>query len=284
MVVAFLSWLLKHVFYYYVFKAVFARLQPAYVLNDSSPPAKHRRFQEVPGRVVAFLHALYTVMYGYGYLLGLCDVEQLMDCRAVSTSYLFFDMLQSFRLWRRKSSSSTSAAADAAAHPYGVAFHHITTLLFIHGWLCGSSTEVSAMLLYFRSELPVIFLNATWLFIYVRRSNTRACAICSNLTVVTYCLCRMVLFPLVFVFKLSAGIAWLNPLSLVVILLLALVYLLNVLWFAKLVRKNVPYLPRYVGGIPTQTLLPQYTCGDIYNSRPPREHVGSRLPTAEDLV
>lgn len=261
-------WIATHVFYYKVFEWLYARFRPAFVPDCEI----QRRVLEVPVRVVALLHAVYTVMYGYGFLLGLTDLDQLVDCRATSSAYLVFDMLKSYQMWqvnkRTKARSSyahvhirvddTEATETGGigvigeseetedkrdvAHPAAVAFHHVTTLAFIHGLLCGQETVITAILLFFCSELPVIFLNLTWLFFHVGRSNTRACAICSNLTVATYCVARLFLFAVVFAFKLLPAMSWLSPWTLLVIALLVFVYALNVVWFAILVKKNLRYL------------------------------------------
>lgn len=247
----------KLALYYHLFLWIHLRVQPANV--DPTAPSDRKKFRDLPLHVVSLFHAIITTLNGYAYLGGVLDLDQLLECRMFSTAYLFFDMAQSFASWHRDAISNRTGL-HGVAHPYGVVFHHVMTVLLMYGWLFDGS--VAGACTFFVSETPVIFLNATWLYVYMDRIHSRECAVCSNLTVITYFLCRIVLFPLVFLFIIlpNLGFSLFNPVGILILLLLALVYLFNVVWFAKLVQKNIPFMPSWITSLPVFTLIPQYTC------------------------
>ena len=159
------------------------------------------------------------------------------------------------------SSLATDRAArrrhqNALAHPYVVFFHHAVTFAWTHGWLLAADS--TATVIYFLSELPVVFLNVSWLMLYHDQTNTRACAMTSGIAVTTYFTNRIALFGLTFVTLILPQIHFFNPLCWIQVALLGLVYLFNVAWWIRLVRKNMVILPVVLEHILALTALPQY--------------------------
>ncbi len=259
------SWFFKLILWVWVCGFLTKRLQPAFVPANL---ADRRAMIELPSRIVALTHALLVSLCGVGYCLGWVNLPVLHECRLVSTAYFLHDTLQSFADFRRQErirsaaalsvpqnsnhNNSTSPPAEEQEQkkrnkkpdPRSVLFHHVVTLLFIHAVLFGNEgrggkedTE-APLLAFYISEVPIITLNLTWLYIYHGRQDSRDCAIFSAVTVLSYLLLRLVAYLLIFFFVLLPRMSLLNPFSYLMMILLAFVYSMNVVWFLSLVRKT----------------------------------------------
>ena len=220
------------VVYYHIFVWVHTRMQPAYLPVEES---RLERSHEVPVKMISMIHAFLTSCYGLLYFFDIITLGQLYDGRALSTAFLMFDFVQAVTFWKRDGDESS------LAHPYGVAFHHLVTFFFIYGIMFESS--IAGLLAFFLSEIPVVFLNVTWLYFYMGESGSRECAIFSILTIVTYFIFRVILFPLIFFCVLLPKMSLFNPLSPILIILLVLIYVLNCFWFTKLLTKTAKLVP-----------------------------------------
>jgi hypothetical protein len=232
MILHFCWCLLQIVFYYLILVSVFNNMKPAFLQKEQ---CKAERSCEVPVKMVSFLHAIVTSCYGLAYSLGCIAMPELDRACLISTAFLLFDAVQSITFYQRDGDDSV------LAHPYGVLFHHVVTVMFIHGILFNFS--IAGRLAFFLSEIPVCFLNLTWLYFYLGQSESRECAIASIITIITYFIFRIVGFPLFFLFVLLPEMNFLNPLSYITLPLMVFIYLLNCLWFFKLLHKTMKLLP-----------------------------------------
>ena len=237
--------------YYSVFVYLNERLKPAYLQKEQS---KVEKSAEVPQKMLGFLHALITAAHGIFYAAGWIDFPQLHSARLISTAFLVFDFVLSVMNYE------TDGEEALTAHPIGTGIHHFITLIFIYGSLFASS--LAGCLAFFWSEVPVCFLNATWYYFYIGQSNSRVCAILSICTVTTYFIFRVCMFPIMFLFIMLPNVNWFNPLTYPILLLLGLVYILNLLWFFKLLNKTAKLLPNIYGlemlsKFPLYSLLPK---------------------------
>ena len=218
--------------YYHGLVWVYTRMKPAYRPVELS---RRERSAEVPIKMISIVHAAITSTIALAYCLQWVTVTTLFDCRLFSTAFLLFDFVQAFTFWRKDGEQSI------LAHPYGVAFHHVLTVFYMYGVMFNSS--IAGLLAFFVSEIPVVFLNMTWLYFYMGNSETRSCAITSIVTIVTYFFFRILLFPAVFFIVLLPQISLFHPLTLPLLLLFFIVYCLNCLWFYKLINKTMRLLP-----------------------------------------
>ena len=121
-------------------------------------------------------------------------------------------------------------------------------------------STIAGCLAFFISEIPVVFLNVTWLQFYLGREETRLCAGVSVVTIVTYFFCRILLFPSMFLFVMLPQINFFNPMVYPIMALLFLLYILNCYWFYKLLRKTAKLLPNCT--------LPSVPCSGGYSQVP----------------
>lgn len=230
--------------FYVFFVAVAGRLRPAYHQYHAT---KAEKSDEVPQKMLALIHGLISANCGLLYICGWFDWSQLQLGLWFTTAYLIFDFGWSVMHHERDGEDSVMA------HPIGTGIHHLMTLVFIHGALFSSS--LAGCLAFFLSEIPVCFLNLTWYYFYIGRSEKREAAILSICTIVTYFLFRVCGFPLMFLFVMMPNVNWLNPFTYVILPLLVLVYAMNVQWFVKLLNKTAKLLPnlydlRYLSKLP----------------------------------
>jgi hypothetical protein len=241
-----------------VWSAIFDRLRPAFVeFEDSVACSSSRRLKqihEVPIRMLTLFHAIFTIVCSYTYLFGLLEPDWLDEARTVSTAYLAFDLVQNFKMWQQRGFEGVSS------HPIGILFHHVATVLFIHGFLPGCP-GILGLLVYYCAEVAVAFLNITWFLFYLEQSSSRECMVCANLTVLSYFLCRIVLFPGIFFIYIYPRQPWFSPVTWLLNLVFAIVYGLNFLWFVWLLEKNQRFLPTYV--VASLGDVPQYYACDL---------------------
>lgn len=213
--------------YYICFVVLNTRLRPAYSLKDTY---KQSHAADVPIRMISLLHAIYTALYGLGYILGICTVAEILETRIISTAFLIFDIVQNLTHYKRE------GEASSLPHPYGVAFHHVVTLFFIYG--IGFDYQISGAVAFFLGEIPVCFLNMTWLQNYSGNSHSRLCSIMSIMTLWTYFVCRLIFFPLIFFTNILPHMHLLSIFFLPSFMALIGVYLLNCFWFLKLIQRS----------------------------------------------
>ena len=223
--------MLSHIIWTYIYYLCFAwvhtRMKPAYLPTQE---CRVQRSADVPVKMISMLHGIITACYGLGYCGHWVSLYKLYDCRDISTAFLLFDFVQSVTFWKRDGDESS------LAHPYGVGFHHAVTFVFMCGLMFNNS--IAGCLVFFLSEIPVIFLNVTWLYFYLGKSETRECTIFSFLTILTYFIFRIVMFPLIFFVVLLPEMNLLNPFAYIMIVMLGFIYLLNCYWFSKLLTRT----------------------------------------------
>jgi len=150
-----------------------------------------------------------------------------------------------------------TAAASGRAHPLGAILHHVVTTMWLYGFLL-IDADVGTVI-YGVSEIPIMLLNWQWLLSYHGQSHTRMHAALSGLAVVTYLLCRIVLFFLAFLWCVVPNLALLHPWTYIALFLQGVVYLLQIAWFCRLLRKNAHFLPPRLTEMLLLVALPHYT-------------------------
>ncbi len=243
----------------FVYARIYQYAKPSSYQSSNPVQAKHVRY--IPLQMVSLCHALLTVCYGLGYVVGFWPEQTLWGARIASTAYLFFDMFESWRLWLEKqrfdtktqerglsawqydghSISGKKAAALVNHDPAIKTFHHICTLLFMYGFFFKS--DITGCVLYFIGEIPVLFLNIAKCFSYMGMDGHTSAMLCNWLGVVTYALCRILCFPLVFVFAMLPFMNVFNLFAWLFLICLVFVYLLNVITFAFLMDDRRMALP-----------------------------------------
>lgn len=250
-----LLWLTHFVFWYIIYMIVYYKCSPRHI--DPSSAAQRKGVTELPKCMCQIVHAIYTCVYGYGYLFDWFSIETLYLARAGSTGFLCFDFIYTWRNYDRfkaisefteqyhaRPSKHTSAFLNTH-HPGGVAFHHIVTLLLMYGFRFGGSATIGGSVLFFRGELPVFFIQVFWLYCYYGlQDTTRAASLVSNLAVFSYFVCRILMFLGYFLFYIFFPyMDWSSVISWIFTALLTLIFWFNCMWFAGLVRQNKEYFP-----------------------------------------
>lgn len=176
------------------------------------------------------------------------------------------------------SSSSSTPLQSSSAQPVGVAFHHIVTIAWMHGWLLIPGE--AGMLIYCLSEVPVVLLNISWLMMYHEGQSSRASVSVSGMAVVTYFVFRVLLFFATFLFIVLPRVHFLNPFSWFALGLLGIVWLMNLRWFVLLTQRNLSIMPQVLDQVFMILSLPQYSawvpqkvCGVDVRQNPTRRHV-----------
>lgn len=231
-------WALKVVAGCAMCQVLLSRLQPSYATHN---PARRKAALEIPNRMMTLVHAVLASGAGLGYCFYLVSLEVLYEVRVLSTAYLLFDALHNYA---HKKRVTRDPLADAAAAGGGVShvdpsilvFHHVVTVVFMHGWLFND--EISGLLAYYISEIPVITLSITWLCQYFGNQSSPLYVFASRFTVISYFVLRVCLYAFFFLFFMLPNMSFFNPLAYVAVAALFLVYGLNVIWFFKLVSKN----------------------------------------------
>jgi len=240
MILALLSWVwwcARAALYCWVIGALHQAFQPIYATADAD---RRKQMFEVPQRLVNLLHAALVSAAGFGYVLGVVPVEFLLEARVLSTSFLLHDAARAWQCDQLCGTTTTLGQrppASSANDPTMVAFHHAVTLLFMYGWSFGDPSggpQISGLLAFYLSEFPVVTLQIMWLCMYFGQRDTALNEVCLSVSVLTYFALRVVGYPLFFCFLMVPNMRWWNPLTYLMVLLLAAVYALNVLWFYKL--------------------------------------------------
>jgi hypothetical protein len=201
--------------------------------------SNHRKSDELPSRIVALIHSLIAVIVGYFCLFGLLNDLWVSEIIPFITAYLYYDWLKAIEKWdRRGIGDRLHVDGDVLAHPIGVLFHHIVTILFLNGFLI--MTNYDATFTFCLGELPVFLINLNWLLHLFGAQETRLFRLISNFTVLTYFFCRVVLFAISFIFCGLPRISLFHLSTYVALPLLALVFLLNIIWFYKLANRDMP--------------------------------------------
>lgn len=228
-----IGFLAELILYFHVCVVVFARMMPSYLPKER---CRAERSNEVPIKMMGFLHALITSFHALAYCLDWIGWTELERARTFSTAFLCFDFAQSVTFYTR------DGQAAVLANPWGVGFHHVMTIIFMYGIFFNYS--IAGSLAFMLSEIPVCFLNLTWLHFYVGQSKSRTCAVCSILTIFTYAIFRIIGFPLFFMCVMVPQLNWFNPFSTFLIFPLFLgIYALNCYWFLNLWSKTMSLVP-----------------------------------------
>lgn len=234
------------IWYYIIYPQLFGWSIPGNY-NDESR-AERKGIAQVALRTVGLFHALYTCLIGYAYIFGLIPLSWLFNGRIASCAFLAYDFRESWRTYERMTSirdhsesSKRAMSKNAIQSPVGVLFHHVVTIMFMYGWWFNA--EVGGVLLYFQSELPVFFINVVWIMSYKGLDNTVRCTLAANLSVVTYVICRIFMFPFIWFLVIIPNLEFTSWCAWGFQVLLIGVYAMNVWWFNLLLEKNRKFLP-----------------------------------------
>lgn len=243
----FVSGLSTFITAYYVCLYIHARTGPP----EFNPRSQIQRKEThmLPMRNVGLFHAALTSVYGWCYVFGLVSLSQLESARLISCAYLLYDFIQTWKTYDRQEYLQIQTERTGKAwlrnvtttNPWGVLFHHVLTVMFMYG--CFFDGDVTGTSTYFVGELPIFFLNLFWIYSYCGLSHTIECMIVHNLTVWSYAIIRIGCFAIVFLFAILPNIQFSNPVAYVYTFLLFLVWILNIVWFERLLERNKQHYP-----------------------------------------
>jgi hypothetical protein len=249
-----LAWLFVVVASYVLYVIVYYRCFPCNV--DPRLAVQRKGVAEMSMRICQIAHAIVTALFAWGYVFGVFSHSTIVFVRAHSTGFLIWDFVYTWYNYSRYKAIETfteQAAPQSAKmhnssilnlhHPGGAAFHHVVTLIFMYGLVFDS--DIVGSLIFFEGELPIVFLHWLSILSYKDEQRTLLAAVVSNILVVTYFVCRVVLFPLIFVWwVLLPHMVWTSPVHLVFFAFLTMVYAVNVSWFGRLLKDNHDYFPQ----------------------------------------
>ncbi len=246
----FISWIFVY------FKIHHSAKPTCYSLNN---PAQSKAVKYIPLQMVSLFHASLTVFYGAMYWIGVFGDQSIFDARVASAAYLLFDMMETWRVESEKerfelkteqrglqafkevnSWKGKRVAVIVNHNPWAKTFHHVCTLLFMYGF--GFKYDITGCVLFFVGELPVMLLNINKCYAYLGQSGTDTAMLCDWLGVVTYAVCRVILFPLVFLVVMLPMMD-ISLFTLAFSACLGLVYLFNLLTFADLLHERRITMP-----------------------------------------
>ncbi|AYV86525.1 MAG: hypothetical protein Sylvanvirus2_21 [Sylvanvirus sp.] len=221
---------------------------------DPSSPHQTKYIRYIPNQMCALFHAAVTACYGWGYILGIFSEAMIWDARINSTAFLIFDVWKHWDVYNEKHRidahiqqrglqhlDSKRAASLVAHHPVAVAFHHICTLIAMYGIFYGY--DIAGAVLYFQSELPVVFINISRIFAYMGYADADMAMLSNWFSVVTYFVSRLVIFPIVFLIVLFPSTNIWNPFAWLFTACLGLIYIMNVISFNELLDQTHQQFP-----------------------------------------
>jgi len=204
---------------------LYSIMEPVYVLHSGQALSDMRDYS---GKMVGMIHAILTTLFGFGYMFYMVTDADIERIRIISTAYLLYDTYICYI--RAKETSPTNINS-----PVAVAFHHILTIMFMYGFYFNGS--IYGCVAFYIGELPIVFLNLSWFYYYMSGSASNQMEICNILCTLTYFLCRMIAFPIFFLFVLRNDLSF-SIGTIFFIPMLISVYGLNGMWFYKLLKRS----------------------------------------------